>query len=253
MLACLCFISAFLFVEGRIHSLHITDDTRTAFSIESFGFLDGGTVDLDIHDVSVKGEGPVQMGFVVYPAITEASVNEHIDELISKGICALEPGRAPKGSLVIDISKKESWKDKKESAEVTGAGMFNIMFTRCSPTGADASVTFTIDASFINPGWASNAPNYLSAGDMPLPIIYSVMTVAFGVTLFFWVRYLAANKADTTRIHHLMTTLLVVKVRCSPPTAPHALSFPPHSSLVFSLIQFIFAPALPFSDFGRFI
>jgi hypothetical protein len=209
-----------LLAEGRIHSLKIVDDTRSVFSIESFGFLDGGSVDLDIHDVSVKGlekdaSGKTEkamMGFVVYPAITEASVNEHIDELVSKGICAMEPGRAPRGSLVINLSEPSTWKDRKESAEVTGAGMFNILFTRCKPSGPEASVSFTIDASFVNPSPWGDGPNYLSAGDMPLPIIYGAMTVAFATALFFWVRYLRANSAETTRIHHLMTVLLVVKV-----------------------------------------
>ena len=207
--------------EGRIHSLHVQDDSRSVFSIESFGFLDGGSVDLDIHDVSVKGlekdangkPEKAMMGFVVYPAITEASVNEHIDELVSKGICAMEPGRAPRGSLVINLSEPSTWKDRKESAEVTGAGMFNILFTRCKPSGPEASVSFTIDASFVNPSPWGDGPNYLSAGDMPLPIIYGAMTVAFATALFFWVRYLRANAAETTRIHHLMTVLLVVKVR----------------------------------------
>lgn len=93
--------------HGRIHSLHITSDPRAAFSIESFGFLDGGKVDLDIHDVSVSTEASVKMGFVVYPASTEASVNEHIDALLSSGVCALD--EPPPGSLVINLSEKSTW------------------------------------------------------------------------------------------------------------------------------------------------
>lgn len=194
-------------VEARIHSLNIKDDPRFAFSIESFGFLDGGKVDLDIHDVQISpadsGEPPIA-GFVVYPASTEAAVNEHIDALVSNGICALDV--PPPGSLVINISDPSTWKDYKESAEVTGPGMFNLLFTRCSPTGADAAVSFTLEAAFVNPG-----PNYLSAGDIPLPAIYGVMTVAFAGALGVWVWYIRRHKAERTRIHHLMTALLVVK------------------------------------------
>jgi hypothetical protein len=199
--------------RARIHSLRIVDDSRFAFSIESFGFLDGGSVDLDIHDVSIKPAGqPALMGFVVFPAMTEASVNQKIDELIESGICAMDPGRAPKGSLVINISDVSTWKDRKESAEVTGPGMFDILFTRCLPDGADSSVSFTIDASFVNPGWGGQ-PNYLSAGDMPLPLIYGLMTVLFFVALVVWLRYLREHKAEATRVHQLMTVLLVIKVR----------------------------------------
>lgn len=69
-------------------------------------------------------------------------------------------------------------------------------------------MTFTIDASFVNPG-----PNYLSAGDMPLPVIYGIFTVAFAGALGVWIWHQRRNSSDASRIHSLMTALLVVKVR----------------------------------------
>ena len=212
---------------GRIHSLSIQDDPRAVFSIESFGFADGGSVDLDVHDVSVYPETEdAQIGFVIYPAMTEAAVNEHIEALLAKGLCALD--EPPAGSTTIDLSKKSSWKDYRNSYEVFGTGMFNILFTRCKPAGADASVTFTMEAAFVNPG-----PNYLSVGDMPLPTIYTVMAVAFAAALVVWWRYLRAHKQETTRVHHLMTALLLVKVRRGarggrpPPPSSSTLPAPP--------------------------
>lgn len=38
------------------------------------------------------------------------------------------------------------------------------------------------------------------------------MSVAFAGALFVWVRYLRANKANVTRVHHMMTVLLSVKM-----------------------------------------
>ena len=210
-------------VAGRIHHLDIQDDPRQVFSIESFGFMDGGSVDLDIHDVSVYPEtDEAQIGFVIYPAMTEAAVNEHIDALLAKGLCALD--EPPPGSTSIDLSKKSSWKDYRNSYEVFGTGMFNILFTRCKPAGADASVSFTMEAAFVNPG-----PNYLSAGDMPLPAIYTVMSVAFAAALVVWWRYLRAHKAEATRVHYLMTALLLVKVRTPPPPPRKVFSAPPEN------------------------
>lgn len=192
-------------VGARIHSLNIQDDPRVAFSIESFGFADGGSVELDVHDVSVYPEtDDAKIGFVIYPAMTEAAVNEHIDALLAKGQCALD--EPPAGSSVIDLSKKSTWKDYRNSYEVFGTGMFDVMFMRCNPSGVDATVTFTMEAAFVNPG-----PNYLSVGDMPLPIIYTIMSVAFAAALVLWFRHLRANKAETTRVHHLMTALLLAK------------------------------------------
>ena len=57
LLAAAALLAAPALVQARIHSLSIKDDSRFAFSIESFGFVDGGSVDLDIHDVSVKPAG----------------------------------------------------------------------------------------------------------------------------------------------------------------------------------------------------
>ena len=76
------------------------------------------------------------------------------------------------------------------------------------PLSLHAQVSFTIDASFVNPG-----PNYLSAGDMPLPVIYGIFTVAFACALGVWIWHGRRNSSDKSRIHGLMTALLVVKVR----------------------------------------
>ncbi len=55
--AAVLLLAALPAAHARIHSLNIKGDSRFAFSIESFGFVDGGSVDLDIHDVSVTPAG----------------------------------------------------------------------------------------------------------------------------------------------------------------------------------------------------
>jgi hypothetical protein len=207
MLGVVFFLLALILTHGRIHNLKIVDDPRTVFSIESFGFSDGGRFEIDVHDIAVAPAGqPVLMGFVIYPALTEAAVNEHVEALIASGLCALD--FPPPGALMINVSDKSTWKDYKSSAEVDGTGMFNVLFTRCLPAGVDASVSFSLDAIFFNPG-----PNYLSLGDIPLPLIFGLMGTLFTVALGLWVRHLRANKANVTRVHHMMTALLLVKVR----------------------------------------
>lgn len=69
------------------------------------------------------------------------------------------------------------------------------------------STSFTLILEFSNPG-----PNYLPAGDMPLPAIYSVMTAFFSIALMAWIWYLRRHKQEAARIHHLMSVLLLVKV-----------------------------------------
>jgi hypothetical protein len=50
VLTLLLCLAALVPASARIHSLHIVDDPRTVFSIESFGFQNGGRFALDIHD-----------------------------------------------------------------------------------------------------------------------------------------------------------------------------------------------------------
>jgi hypothetical protein len=52
--------------SARIHSLRIEDDPRFVFSVESFGFAQGGRVDLEISRVDASPEDvPHSMGFVL--------------------------------------------------------------------------------------------------------------------------------------------------------------------------------------------
>ena len=74
---------------ARIHHLQINNDPRFAFSIESFGFLVGGTVNVRIHDVSATPAGEHLMGFVVYRTGNEADVERQIEILREKDQCAL--------------------------------------------------------------------------------------------------------------------------------------------------------------------
>ena len=59
----------------------------------------------------------------------------------------------------------------------------------------------------MNPG-----PNYLSAGEMPLPLVFGFECVLFFAAGVTWVWWLRGHKAEAHRIHHLMTLVVVLKV-----------------------------------------
>jgi len=201
-------------IHGRIHNLHITNDPRFVFSIESFGFLAGGKVNLDIRNVQVTPPNmPHTLGFIIYPTSNEGTVNSNVNMLERDRICALDV--APSTALIINVSDPSLWTMYSIPAEVTGAAMYDLLFTHCSPIsgitpGVSGSVTvsFDLDAAFVNPG-----DNYLSAGDMPLPAIYGTMCSFFFIVSIIWARYLRKNKGNGSvyKIHHLMTVLVAVK------------------------------------------
>ena len=59
----------------------------------------------------------------------------------------------------------------------------------------------------MNPG-----PNYLSAGEIPLPWVYGAECIFFFVAAATWVWWLRSHKAESHRIHHLMTLAIALKV-----------------------------------------
>lgn len=106
--------------HARIHHLVIKDDTRFAFSIESFGFLDKGEMTIQPSQISAEpagsrvGEGALasrreeekppprqgrlfaaagphraprrpRAGFVLFPAVSDSSVSADIDAVVGKG------------------------------------------------------------------------------------------------------------------------------------------------------------------------
>lgn len=191
--------------SARIEHLVIKNDPRFAFIIETFGFLNGGTIELDIKDVSVMpADKPHYMGFVVFPVTVIEEANMYVEKLIQNRECALE--YPPVGSLVINISDPSSWKEMDEPGEISGSSDFSIMFTHCSPVGSGVSVSFTLDATLKNPG-----NNYLSAGEMNLPAVYGVFAVLFAFMMVAWAMWLKRHKAETAKIHYGMSLLLGLK------------------------------------------
>jgi G protein-coupled receptor 107 len=211
-------VASFVLASARIHTLTIDKDPRFVFSIESFGFLAGGTVRLDLTNVKVSPSpdagGPAHiLGFVIMPNLqTESTINEYIAMLDREKVCAMDA--APSSALVVNVSDPSVWAQYSVPAEVTGPGMYDLLFTHCSPTAATmpagstapVTVSFQLEATFQNPDGS-----YLSAGDMPLPGLYGTMTVLFAAACGVWVWWLRKNRTDTYKLHHLMTLLVAVK------------------------------------------
>lgn len=114
------------------------------------------------------------------------------------------------GDIVVDMSKKTEWKSKRVERDIDeeGAGLYSLIFSRCSPAGPHY-VNFKLDATFYNPG-----PDYLSAGDAPLPGMYFFFFVVFTIAMLVWCYVLvrdSSTNGTVHRIHYVMLALLVLK------------------------------------------
>lgn len=231
MLLLVCFFcQCFCF----IHKLHIEGDNRDLFKVETFGFLEGGTISLDVSGFSFHKkkvskdaspaaqyeiENPIRrlasqqrnatqlkLGFVLRKFKSEEDAQEDLEYLIDNKVCLLEKTKAE--DFVLDLTDSNLWPKAsyKHEIQYSEVGLYSLIFCRCGP---DATVGFHLDAVFANPG-----PNYLSAGDINLPTLYLVYFFLFSAALALWSYTLVTSpkrNAVVHRIHYMMTALLVLK------------------------------------------
>lgn len=207
--------------QGLVHHLHIENDDRALFRIETFGFVQGGLMNISVRDFSIKSPrsrpGPFRLGFVARRSSSQSTAQEDLDMLVDRGECLLDKLR--EDDFVVDISDSKTWASFSSGHEVTaeGAGLYTLIFVRCSPVGAN-TVSFRLTASFQNPG-----PNYLSAGDAPLPKLYLSFFAIFLAILLVWVYVIASAARPSSsstgggggggvhHIHYMMSILLLLK------------------------------------------
>lgn len=83
-------------------------------------------------------------------------------------------------------------------------GLYNLYFHTCPNyrTGVEVSLDFTIEITEENMG------SYLSAGEIPLPALYSMMAVLFLLSGMFWVFLLRQSRHPVFKIHYMMAVLV---------------------------------------------
>jgi G protein-coupled receptor 107 len=86
-------------------------------------------------------------------------------------------------------------------------GLYNLYFHSCPnyKDGAQFVLSFDVDIE------ENNAGNFLSAGEMPLPALYFMMSLLFFLSGCFWVFILKKSKHQVFKIHYLMSVLVFLK------------------------------------------
>ncbi|XP_066582184.1 protein GPR107 isoform X2 [Prorops nasuta] len=86
-------------------------------------------------------------------------------------------------------------------------GLYNLYFHNCPNYRSEIQVAldFKIEIAEIN------FRNFLSAGEMPLPALYSMMALLFFLSGCFWVFILKKSKNPVFKIHYLMAVLVYLK------------------------------------------
>jgi hypothetical protein len=146
-------------------------------------------------------------GFIMRKELSESSGQQEIEKMLEHHECFLD--HVKDDDVVIDMSDPALWKHNSFIAYIDtpkAVGMYNLLFTRCSPTGPHF-VSFKMHAKFYNPG-----PNYLSAGEAALPELYLAFFAIFAIGLICWCYTLLKTDGVVHRIHYMMTALMTLKV-----------------------------------------
>lgn len=151
------------------------------------------------------------MNFIMKKSNTESGAQRDIEEALEDGICILD--RLTPDDIIVDLSSEISWHGLKSLKVVrAGAdGLYSFIFARCSPE-EESTVSFHLHTDFHNPG-----PEYLSAGDVPLPTVYCMFCSLFFISFITWCRVICrpTNNGGTVHgIHYLMAVLLFIKCVC---------------------------------------
>ncbi|XP_022833084.1 protein GPR107 [Spodoptera litura] len=86
-------------------------------------------------------------------------------------------------------------------------GLYNLYFNNCP--NPDAGTTTAVN--MIVEIYESNAGNFLSAGEMPLPALYSMMSLIFLTCAALWTFILRTSRQPVYRIHIIMCVLVYLK------------------------------------------
>lgn len=142
-------------------------------------------------------------GFLVHAT---SSLSDEVDLLQTtqeSKACLLDT--IAEGDFLVDIASPQKW-EKGVSQEITipKEGLYDVLFVRCTPD--PGYVTFNLGLTMYNPG-----PDYLSAGEAPLPTLYLLFSlVAFGM-LGAWVWYLRRHATKVVHLHRMMAVLIFFK------------------------------------------
>lgn len=265
---------------GRIHKLTIKEDRRRYIPLSTFGFYEGGILEVKLTDFHTDfNDDNDKFGFTLDKTLNDA-INPYLDSHLDR--CLLDtPYNSPLPNMnyaavfftmdrknkllnincthelanlhivkdrndLFSRTKRDSLSDqslfphsitgereKRNSgdhciqklqltetkpgyfntnfviyiANEKEEGLYNLYFHSCPnyKESRSVGVDFSIRIEEKNNG------NYLSAGEMPLPALYFMMSLLFFLSGCFWVFILVKSNHTVFKIHYLMAILVYLK------------------------------------------
>lgn len=204
--------------SAKFEKLHIKHDKRASFVLEAFGFDAGGKAEIDLTDISITTQSgeeitDYQNDVGIIMSTADADV---VMRLEAQGT---EQQTCLRDDLNIDVVWDFPLRPGNIHGEyeVVEPGMYSFFFYNCvkyTNPNSGAEVTahsnFKMEMTLYNEYGDSKV--YISVGDAPLPSIWFMFSLLFTVMLVYWIWTVKANWPHRHAIHHLMTSVLALKI-----------------------------------------
>jgi len=236
----------FLFLcvaNAAINILDLDEDSRTAFSIETFAFEENGHVDINVHNYSLylndEFAEDVVWGIFLRPVLSKSDGAAIVSVEATRfgGACSLSTAD-PKFTLFLtntgskpvssssDTKRMLHWGSGDDHEHEINAmsyahnftgdatGRYDIELIVCLPDDKiDASVELSavIETICYNVR-ADGTRNYLSAGEICLPVLYAVAAGLFGAAACAWIIIIVQRWRQILGLHYIMLALVLCKV-----------------------------------------
>ena len=231
----LCVLSLLQLCSCHIFSLRVTNDARRVIDLGAFGLGEGGVMQLEIKSLSVSDavaeKSNKNIGFTfdwVKTALTARHEKNYAKgEGARRGRCftddsQVQPSEPPPNwrkvfPLEETLAQKSPVIQEFEKYTITTPGMYALFFYNCKKLNSNASeqqtvpVTFEVKVTLYNID-KSGTISYLSYGKTILPEMYACFTVLFLSCLGGWIFVCVKYTSEVHSIHHVMTSLLVLKI-----------------------------------------
>lgn len=86
-------------------------------------------------------------------------------------------------------------------------GLYSLYFHNCPNYKLNTEAVLNFDIEITE----QNMNGYLSAGEMPLPALFCMMSILFFLSGMFWVFLLKQSKHPVFKIHYMMAVLVFLK------------------------------------------
>ena len=199
--------------HSLIHSLVVQNDYRHFFEIETFGFRVGGQLNITVEDFTINHITHLQrenltykVGFMLRPSNNQIDYMKDFDQSSQKA-CIFDDIKP--NDIILDLSNPLCWEKFSTTFIIPShaAGLYSFIFARCKPQSPEVTINFKMNAMFVNPG-----PDYLSAGDAPLPEMYMFFFIIYSIVSLVWYRIICRQSTERRNfLHFLMAGVLSLK------------------------------------------